>query len=210
MIHRASFAIILLINKPERIKMLKNLLLSTAILTTLGFSAHAQEAEVNAHIYYLTTCGHCHDAREFIYNTLAKEFPSINFEQRNVAEDKFRKTFESDLKKCNLTSYGVPLVVIGDKCFQGYGPKTGDEYRNAIKSEIEKIKSVESTASADAKKKAETELPEEPIEQLNQPGELPRKSTPWMMYSLIVIVGAATCFIFNRTRVKMKKKKTSK
>src|SRR5262249_34587679 len=44
-----------------------------------------------------------------------------------------RGAFERALKKCKLDSYGIPLVVIGEKCFQGFGKGTSEkEFRDAL------------------------------------------------------------------------------
>ena len=35
------------------------------------------------------------------------------------------------MKKCNLDGRGVPLIVVGEKCFYGYAPNNNDEIREA-------------------------------------------------------------------------------
>lgn len=109
--------------------MTKRLSMLCAALSALCFSAHAAPELT---IYYSPTCPHCHHAMDFIKDSLEKEYPGLIVTQVNASIQSNGDEFRSAVKKCKLDSYGVPLVVIGDKCFQGYGEPTGDEYRAAI------------------------------------------------------------------------------
>ena len=68
--------------------------------------------------------------------------------------------FFAALEKCEYKSGGVPVLVIGEKCFQGYGDSMADSIRAAIEvdlSDQEKSVAVENrralAADADAFKK---------------------------------------------------------
>lgn len=83
-------------------------------------------------IYYSPTCPHCHHARDFISNNLVYEYPSLHVTTVNVMSESNRSEFIEALKKCKYESGGVPVLVIGEKCFQGYGDSMRDALRQAI------------------------------------------------------------------------------
>lgn len=82
-------------------------------------------------IYYSPSCPHCHHARDFLSNTLVYENHDITVTQVNVADAANRQMFIDVLKKCEYESGGVPVLVVGDKCFQGYAEFMQDEIRDA-------------------------------------------------------------------------------
>ena len=104
-----------------------------AALCCLFMGASANAADIT--LYYSPTCGHCHNARDFMAGTLAYEYPTLKIEAVNVL-DGHMADFESTLKKCEYSSGGVPVIVIGDKCFQGYGAGLNNELRKAIESDM--------------------------------------------------------------------------
>lgn len=114
----------------------------------LIFTGAASAANVS--IYYSPTCPHCHHARDFFGGKMVYEYPTVSVEMVNVAEGDNFKTFEATLKTCNYTSGGVPLIVIGDKCFQGYAPEMDQELRDAVAVDL----SISEKAQADANRKA--------------------------------------------------------
>lgn len=83
-------------------------------------------------IYYSTTCPHCHYAREFIDNELVYEYKTIKVNAANVMEPENLTSFRDALEKCDYDTGGVPLIIIGKKCFQGYGPKMNQDLRDAV------------------------------------------------------------------------------
>ena len=87
-------------------------------------------------IYYSPTCPHCHHARKFISNDLVYEYPDLKVTTVNVMQEGNRPEFMDTLKKCEYTSGGVPVLVIGEKCFQGYGDSMADELRAAIEVDL--------------------------------------------------------------------------
>ena len=96
----------------------------------VAFMGAASAADIT--IYYSPTCPHCHHAREFISSTLIYEYPELNVTQVNVMEEVNMPKFQETLKKCEYESGGVPVLVIGEKCFQGYAESMNTELREAI------------------------------------------------------------------------------
>ena len=129
------------------------------IIAGAMFGAAANAADIT--IYYSPTCPHCHHARDFISNTLIYEYPDLKVTTVNVMESGNRSEFTDALKKCEYESGGVPVLVIGEKCFQGYADSMADDLRAAIEVDMDDAaKSVAAenkkslAADADAFKKA--------------------------------------------------------
>ena len=105
------------------------------IIAGAMFGAAANAADIT--IYYSPTCPHCHHARDFISNTLIYEYPNLNVTTVNVMESANRPEFTDTLKKCEYESGGVPVLVIGEKCFQGYADSMADDLRAAIEVDMD-------------------------------------------------------------------------
>ena len=101
-------------------------------------------------IYYSPSCPHCHHARDFVSNTLIYEYPELKVTMVNVMESANRPMFEAALKKCGFESGGVPVLVIGDKCEQGYADFMQDSLRESVAVDL----SEEQKATAAENKKA--------------------------------------------------------
>jgi len=83
-------------------------------------------------IYYSPSCPHCHHARDFISSELIYEYPDMNVTSVNVMDKSNLDDFRKTLEKCEYTSGGVPVIVVGEKCFQGYGDFMRDDFRRAV------------------------------------------------------------------------------
>ena len=94
------------------------------------FMGAASAADIT--VYYSPTCPHCHHAREFISSTLIYEYPQLKVTEVNVMEEANYPLFQETLKKCEYESGGVPVLVIGEKCFQGYADSMQGELREAV------------------------------------------------------------------------------
>ena len=105
------------------------------IIAGAMFGAAANAADIT--IYYSPTCPHCHHARDFISNTLIYEYPDLKVTTVNVMESGNRSEFTDALKKCEYESGGVPVLVIGEKCFQGYADSMADDLRAAIEVDMD-------------------------------------------------------------------------
>ncbi len=100
----------------------------------LAFVANASAADIT--IYHSPTCPHCHHAREFISSTLVYEYPELKVTEVNVMDQANLPMFQEALKKCEYESGGVPVLVIGEKCFQGYADFMADELRDAVSADL--------------------------------------------------------------------------
>lgn len=88
-------------------------------LVAIGF------ANAGVTVYYSPSCPHCHNALNFF------DAENINVEKINVTESGNQNAFIDALKKCEFTSGGVPVIVIDEKCWQGYAPFMDTELRDA-------------------------------------------------------------------------------
>ena len=123
----------------------------TSILSAvmgLSFIGAASAADIT--VYYSPTCPHCHHAREFIASTLVYEYPDIKVTEVNVMDQANLPMFQDALDKCKFESGGVPVLVIGDKCEQGYADFMQDTLRQHIESDMND----EQKAAAAANKEA--------------------------------------------------------
>lgn len=112
---------------------MKKLALLSAFVC-FGFCANAMAADIM--LYYSPTCPHCHHARAFISDTLVYEYPDIQVTAVNVMEEQNLDMFRDALAKCEYESGGVPVLVIGDKCFQGYADFMQDDLRHAVEADM--------------------------------------------------------------------------
>jgi len=113
--------------------------------------ANANAADIT--IYHSPSCPHCHHARQFIENTLIYEYGDLKVTEVNVMSADNRQEFVDALQKCGYKSGGVPVIVVGEKCFQGYADSRQDELRKAI--EIDFTDAQKKTAADNKAKMAE-------------------------------------------------------
>jgi LPXTG-motif cell wall-anchored protein len=88
-------------------------------------------------IYHMPTCPHCHHAREFVSQNLVYEYPNLKVTTIDVTQDANRADFMATLKKCEYESGGVPVMVVGEKCFQGYSDAMADDVRKAVEADMD-------------------------------------------------------------------------
>ena len=98
------------------------------------FAFGANAADIT--IYHMPTCPHCHHARDFVSNNLIYEYPELKVTLVNVTDAANREEFMATLKKCEYESGGVPVLVIGEKCFQGYADSMADDLRAAVEADM--------------------------------------------------------------------------
>ncbi|MBR5153573.1 MAG: hypothetical protein IKW57_02155 [Alphaproteobacteria bacterium] len=96
----------------------------------LSFIGSASAADIT--VFYSPTCPHCHHAREFISSTLIYEYPELKVTEVNVMEPSTQELFQETLTKCGFESGGVPVIVVGDKCEQGYAEFMKDTLREHV------------------------------------------------------------------------------
>lgn len=105
-----------------------------SVLFGLMFMYGAGAADIT--VYYSPHCPHCHHARDFISNTLIYEYPELTTTMVNVTLPEHREMFQSAVKKCGFESGGVPVLVIGEKCEQGYADFMQDDLRSAVEADL--------------------------------------------------------------------------
>ena len=113
----------------------------------VAFAGAASAADIT--IYYSPTCPHCHHAREFISSTLIYEYPQLKVSEVNVMDGANMPKFQDALNTCKYESGGVPVMVIGEKCFQGYADFMQQELRDAV--EVDLSDADKSTAAENKK-----------------------------------------------------------
>lgn len=155
------------------------------ILAALAALSTAAHADVNMQIYYSEECPHCHHAREFINKSLIPEYKTLKVQEISVPTnvEQFRKA----LQKCELSNGGVPLVIIGEKCIQGFGASetTGKEYRAAIDNYISSGKTAtDDKASASSTNEVTENMPQEP-----------KSDTAFYLYGLLAILLVGLGFV---------------
>ena len=101
-----------------------------------GFAFIGAASAANITLYYSPSCPHCHHARAFISEHLIYEYPELQVTAVNVMDAANRDMFQEALTKCEFESGGVPVMVIGDTCKQGYADFMQDELRSAVESDL--------------------------------------------------------------------------
>lgn len=106
-------------------------------LVGLVFTGAASAADIT--LYYSPYCPHCHHARDFFVNRIVYEYPDVRVVQVNVMDQKNLPQFQDVLKKCKYDNGGVPVIVVGDKCFQGYADFMQQELRDAVEVDMDAV-----------------------------------------------------------------------
>ena len=103
-------------------------------LMGLAFVGGANAADIT--IFYSPTCPHCHHARDFIGSSLIYEYSDLKVSEINIMNMDNRQAFVDALFKCGYQKGGVPVLVIGEKCFQGYADAMQNDLRAAIEADL--------------------------------------------------------------------------
>ncbi len=150
-------------------------------------------------VYYSPSCPHCHHARDFITNTLIYEYPEITLTMVNVMDSANRAKFQQVVKDCGFNSGGVPVLVIGDKCEQGYADFMQDKIREYVEIDLTDEQKSAAVANREAMKKdaekfkSENKLRANAIVEYVQTEEIEKKNevnndSVWFWGLLIVLV----------------------
>ena len=184
-------------------------------LVGLVFTGAASAADIT--LYYSPYCPHCHHARDFFVNRIVYEYPDVRVVQVNVMDQKNLPQFQDVLKKCKYDSGGVPVIVVGDKCFQGYADFMQQELRDAVEVDMDaaaKDKAAENKKAMDTdpenfkskhpdRQKAITEYnPDEQVAENKKKND--RTHSTIYFYALLVVLVVALGIVLVR---KDKKKK---
>lgn len=106
-----------------------------SVIAAFGFIGMANAADMT--IYYSPTCPHCHHAQDYTRNNFIYEYPTMNVTFVDVTNPDHRAMFIDVLKGCEFSSGGVPVIKIGDKCFQGFAESMADDMRTAIEIDMD-------------------------------------------------------------------------
>lgn len=109
---------------------MKKILLTVSTLALFACGSDASDIT----LYYMPGCPHCHNAINFldseIINNVKIESRAVTVEKIDVTKGgKNAARFNEQLKKCSLTSRGVPVIVVKGECIQGFGPETGEQIK---------------------------------------------------------------------------------
>ena len=194
-------------------KKLKKISLLSAIFG-ISFIGAASAADIK--LYYSPSCPHCHHAREFFVNRMVYEYPNLRIVQINVMDQANLPAFQDTLAKCNYDNGGVPVIVVGDKCFQGYADFMQQELRDAIEvdlSDADKKQAAENKKALDEnpddfkRKHADRQGAITEYNAAQETADAEKKSdaaSPVYFYVLLIVLVAALAFVLVR---KDKKKK---
>ncbi|MBQ8473267.1 MAG: hypothetical protein IJ500_00185 [Alphaproteobacteria bacterium] len=177
----------------------------SALFALCGLAFVGAASAANITIYYSPSCPHCHHARDFISNNLVYEYPTITVTEVNVMDQANLSKFQETLKKCEYESGGVPVLTIGEKCFQGYADFMQAELREAVEADMsdadkakaaENKKAMESDAekfkSENAENKATVSEYVATVANAEQDADVQKKnpgsSSVWFWGLLIVLV----------------------
>ena len=64
----------------------------------------------------------------------------MNITMIDVTVSEHRALFIDVIKTCDFSSGGVPVIKIGDKCFQGFAESMADDMRAAIEIDMDDIR----------------------------------------------------------------------
>ena len=177
----------------------------SALFALCGLAFVGAASAANITIYYSPSCPHCHHARDFISNNLVYEYPTITVTEVNVMDQANLSKFQETFKKCEYESGGVPVLTIGEKCFQGYADFMQAELREAVEADMsdadkakaaENKKAMESDAekfkSENAENKATVSEYVATVANAEQDADVQKKnpgsSSVWFWGLLIVLV----------------------
>lgn len=159
-------------------------------------------------IYHSPTCPHCHHARAFLSSTLIYEYPNLTITEVDVSQH--TPLFRETVKKCGYERGGVPVIVIGEKCFQGYAEFMNNELRSYVESDMsdkdkaiaaENKKLLEENAEefksshADRKNAIVEYKPGMDLQKKNKVGVLSHKSMYFYIVLALVVLGLVGLFI---------------
>lgn len=177
-----------------------------------GFAFIGAASAADVTLYYSPTCPHCHHAREFIEGTLVYEYPTISVTQVNVMDQANLPAFQEVLKKCEYESGGVPVMVIGEKCFQGYADFMQQELRDAVEADMKDSEKAQAAENKQAIAENAEEFKAQHTERANvivehdaaaaaeQQAQAGAKSSSLWFYGLLIVLVAALGFVLIRKK----------
>ena len=114
-------------------------LIALGAIIALAACGRDEPETADIKIFWMPGCPHCHNAKEFF----ATKLPHATVDKTDVtASDANRQKFFRALESCNLTSRGVPLIILTGEdgrpeCIQGYAPEVGEMIYTRLKLDVE-------------------------------------------------------------------------
>lgn len=176
-----------------------------------GFAFIGAASAANITLYYSPTCPHCHHAREFIESALVYEYPTISVTQVNVMDQANLPAFQDALKKCEYESGGVPVMVIGEKCFQGYADFMQQELRDAVEADMKDSEKAQAAKNKQALSENAEEFKAQHADRANavvehdataaaEQAKTDAKPSSLWFYGLLIVLVAALGFVLIRKK----------
>ncbi|MDR2269202.1 MAG: glutaredoxin family protein [Rickettsiales bacterium] len=104
---------------------MKKLLIAASAVALFACGSDASDVT----LYFMPGCPHCHNAINFFET----EMKDVSVEKVDVTKGgKNVERFNDQLKKCGLTSRGVPLMVIKGECLQGFAPEISIQIKQKL------------------------------------------------------------------------------
>ena len=183
------------------------------ISALFGFAFLGAASAADITVYYSPTCPHCHHAREFISTTLIYEYPELKVTEVNVFDEANTPKFQEVLAKCKYENGGVPVITIGEKCFQGYADFMQQELRDAVEADMSDS---DKAAAAENKKALESDPEKFKSEHSDRPSAITEynaaaeqaaaadkgNSSVWFYVLLVVLVAALGVVLIRKDKKK--------
>lgn len=123
----------------KKMKYVLFLMLGMFLLPVISMAEERED--INVYIFKSSTCPHCAEAMEF-FETLEQDTEYANYftlvpYETNGNSSEIKANVELATKVANYFDFdfeGVPLIVIGDKYYEGYASSMDEEIKEAIKS----------------------------------------------------------------------------
>jgi hypothetical protein len=81
----------------------------------------AEVFPVNAYFFYGTGCPHCAVEKDFLYDVLENEYPSLTVYEYEIYNNRENALLLQNLaEQLNLNIEGIPFLIIGDESFVGW------------------------------------------------------------------------------------------
>ena len=100
---------------------------NTSSLTYKYDKADVGKYPVTLYLFYNSTCPHCHDELEWL-DTIETTYPFLKIEKYEAASN--ISLFELVNDKMDINSEYVPLTIIGNDYYIGYGDSDSDRFIN--------------------------------------------------------------------------------
>ena len=126
----------------------------------------------------------------------------IDVDAVNVMTQENLPLFQAALEKCKYESGGVPVMVIGDKCFQGYADFMQDELRDAVSADLSESQRKD---AAENRAAMESNADEFRAKNSDRANAVVERSPVIYFYGLLVVLVAALGFVLIKKDNKKKK-----